>query len=205
MNTVALVGRLVRDPELRQGSTGTSICKFTIAVERRYKQPGQPEADFIGCTAFGKPGENLAQYQKKGALIGVVGRIQTSSYDNQQGQRVYRTDVIADQIDWLESRAQAAARQSAGGYGYQPQGGSYQSGGYNQNYNSSYSQQPSYGNNSSFTSFTKSDQNSSAPASGAYSGYQNKASDFGPSDTSDFDNAFDDTESLNIADDDLPF
>lgn len=121
MNSVQLVGRLTKDPELRKAKSGTSVCKFTLAVNRRFKQEGQPQADFISCTAFGKTADVLCQYMYKGAQIGVTGRIQTGSYDNQQGQRVYTTDVIVDALDFLESKRndrQNGAQDNKSGYRY---------------------------------------------------------------------------------------
>lgn len=104
MNAVELIGRLTKDPELRKTSTGTSVFKFILAVNRRFKQPGQPDADFITCTAWGKTADVMCQYLHKGSLIGIQGRIQTGSYDNQQGQRVYTTDVVTENFEFLESK-----------------------------------------------------------------------------------------------------
>ena len=89
INRVVLVGRLTRDPELRKTQSGTSVCSFTMAVGRRVSTQGQPDADFINCVAWNKTADLMTQYLHKGSLIGLEGRIQTRSYDNQQGQRVY--------------------------------------------------------------------------------------------------------------------
>ena len=104
INRVVLVGRLTKDPELRYTTNGIASCRFTIAVNRTFKgQNGEQEADFISCQAWRKQAENLANFQRKGNLIGVEGRIQTGSYEGQDGKRVYTTDVVADSIQFLES------------------------------------------------------------------------------------------------------
>lgn len=106
INNVTLVGRLTKDPDLRFTSSGTAIATFTLAVNRNYtSQNGNREADFINCVIWRKPAETMANLAKKGSLIGVVGRIQTRSYENQQGQRVYVTEVVADNFQLLESKA----------------------------------------------------------------------------------------------------
>lgn len=104
INRVVLVGRLTRDPELRKTQNGTSVCSFTMAVNRRMQTQGQPDADFINCVAWNKLADLMTQYLHKGSLIGLEGRIQTRSYDNQQGQRVYVTEVVADNIQFLEPK-----------------------------------------------------------------------------------------------------
>lgn len=102
MNTVNLIGRLTKDPELKYTPSGMAICKFTVAVNRDFtNQSGEREADFINCTAFKKTAENLSNYQTKGSQIGVVGRIQTGSFEGQDGKRVYTTDVIVDRVEFL--------------------------------------------------------------------------------------------------------
>lgn len=104
MNRVALIGRLTKDPELRKTQSGTSVCSFNLAVNRKVQQQGQPDADFISCVAWNKTAELMEQYLHKGSLVGVEGRIQTRSYDNQQGQRVYVTEVFTESIQFLESK-----------------------------------------------------------------------------------------------------
>ena len=105
INNVVLVGRLSRDPELRYTPSNQAVATFSLAVNRNFKsQNGEREADFISCVIWRKQAENLANWAKKGALIGIVGRIQTRSYENQQGQRVYVTEVVADSFQLLESR-----------------------------------------------------------------------------------------------------
>ncbi|MBU3111974.1 single-stranded DNA-binding protein [Clostridium lacusfryxellense] len=103
MNKVVLVGRLTKDPELKfaQG-TGTAVATFTVAVNRRFKREGQPEADFIPVVTFGKQAEATANYMKKGKLLSVSGNIQTRNYEAKDGTRRYVTEVIADEVDFLE-------------------------------------------------------------------------------------------------------
>lgn len=105
MNNANLVGRLTRPVDLRYTQTGIAYGSFTIAVNRKYKnKDGEREADFINCVIWKKGAELLANYTQKGSLIGVSGPIQTRSYDNQQGQRVYVTEVLVENFDFLESR-----------------------------------------------------------------------------------------------------
>lgn len=105
INDVVLVGRLTKDVDLRYTLNGTAYASFTVAVDRRYKnQNSERETDFINCVMWNKAAENLANYTKKGSLIGVVGRIQTRNYENEQGQRVYVTEVLAERFSFLESR-----------------------------------------------------------------------------------------------------
>ena len=115
INNVVLVGRLTRDPELRYTQSNTAVATFNMAVNRNFKaQNGEYEADFINCVIWNRQAENLANWAKKGALIGITGRIQTRNYDNQQGQRVYVTEVVADNFQLLESRASREGQPSAG-------------------------------------------------------------------------------------------
>lgn len=103
INNVVLVGRLVRDPELRYTPSNQAVATFTLAVNHPFKnQNGKREADFINCVIWRQQAENLANWAKKGALIGITGRIQTRSYENQQGQRVYVTEVVAYNFQLLE-------------------------------------------------------------------------------------------------------
>ena len=106
INNVVLVGRMTKDAELRYTPSNVAVATFTLAVNRTFKsQSGEREADFINCVIWRQPAENLANWAKKGALVGITGRIQTRNYENQQGQRVYVTEVIADNFQMLESRA----------------------------------------------------------------------------------------------------
>ena len=105
MNSVQLIGRLTKDIDLRQTQSGNSVGSFTLAVNRNFKnQQGEREADFILCVAWRKAAEVLAQYTQKGSRVGVEGRIQTRNYDDPQGNRVYVTEVVVDQVHFLESR-----------------------------------------------------------------------------------------------------
>lgn len=101
------MGRLTRDPEVRysQGENTTAIARISLAVDRKFKQEGQPTADFINCIAFGKTAEIIEKYVTKGTKIAVVGRIQTGSYTNKDGQKVYTTDVVIDELEFCESRS----------------------------------------------------------------------------------------------------
>ncbi|MDR2976570.1 MAG: single-stranded DNA-binding protein [Streptococcaceae bacterium] len=126
INNVTLVGRLTKDPELRYTGQNTAVATFTVAVNRRFKNAaGEREADFINCVIWRQPAENLANWAKKGALIGVVGSIQTRSYENQQGQRVYVTEVVVDNFQMLESRATRESMGTGGGNYSAPATGSY--------------------------------------------------------------------------------
>ncbi|HFU4136858.1 TPA: single-stranded DNA-binding protein [Streptococcus suis] len=112
INNVVLVGRMTRDAELRYTPSNQAVATFTLAVNRNFKnQDGEREADFINVVIWRQQAENLANWVKKGALIGVTGRIQTRSYDNQQGQRVYVTEVVAESFQLLESRGQQSNSQ----------------------------------------------------------------------------------------------
>lgn len=104
INNVVLVGRLTRDPELRHTPQNQAVGIFGLAVNRQFKNAnGEREADFINCVIWRQQAENLANFAKKGSLIGITGRIQTRSYENQQGQKVYVTEVVADNFQMLES------------------------------------------------------------------------------------------------------
>lgn len=107
MNKVVLMGRLTRDPECRysQGQNPTCIARYTLAVDRRFKKDGQQSADFISCMAFGKSGEFAQKYFHKGIKITISGRIQTGSYVNKDGRKVYTTDVVIEEQEFAESKA----------------------------------------------------------------------------------------------------
>ncbi len=116
INKVILIGRLTRDPELRRTPQGDAVTSFTLAVNRNYTdKDGQQQADFINCVVWKKSAENVERYCSKGSLVGVEGRIQTRSYDNQQGQRVYVTEVICNSVQFLDTRQknQAALNENA--------------------------------------------------------------------------------------------
>ncbi|MBE7051344.1 MAG: single-stranded DNA-binding protein [Ruminococcaceae bacterium] len=108
MNKVILVGRLTRDPELRTTASGVSVCSFSIAVNRRFKNAeGGYDADFINCVAWRQQAELLAKYFAKGRMVGIVGSIQTRNYDNKEGQKVYVTEVSVDEVHFVESKSQS--------------------------------------------------------------------------------------------------
>ncbi|MFR4285590.1 MAG: single-stranded DNA-binding protein [Enterococcus italicus] len=105
MNTVNLIGNLTRDPELRYSHSGTAIASCNIAVQRRFKnQNGEYESDFINIKAFSKTAELLAEHFRKGSKLGITGNIQTGSYENQQGQKVYTTDVVVENLTFVERK-----------------------------------------------------------------------------------------------------
>ncbi|GEM02878.1 single-strand DNA-binding protein [Halolactibacillus halophilus] len=105
LNRVVLVGRLVKDPDLRYTQSGKAVANFTIAVNKPFtNQNGEREADFINCVIWNKPAENLANYMSKGQMIGVDGNLQTRSYDGQDGKRVFVTEVLAGSVQFLESK-----------------------------------------------------------------------------------------------------
>lgn len=113
INNVVLVGRLTRDVELRYTPSNVATGTFTLAVNRNFKsQSGEREADFVNCVIWRQQAENLANWAKKGALIGITGRIQTRNYEGQDGKRVYVTEVVADGFQLLESRKENANRAS---------------------------------------------------------------------------------------------
>ncbi|MFA9376258.1 MAG: single-stranded DNA-binding protein [Lachnotalea sp.] len=114
MNNVNLVGRLTRDPEIRYSDGGSSIARFGIAVDRRFKQDNGPTADFINCIAFGKTAEFVEKYFNKGMRIGLNGRIQTGSYTNKDDQKVYTTDVVAENVEFVESKQDGNSAGSGG-------------------------------------------------------------------------------------------
>ena len=117
MNKVILMGRLTRDPEVRysQGDASTAVARFSIAVDRRFKRDGDEQtADFINCVAFGRTAEFLERFGRKGTKFVVEGRIQTGSYTNKDGQRVYTTDVVVENIEFAESKASGEGNN--GGY-----------------------------------------------------------------------------------------
>lgn len=158
INNVVLVGRLTKDPELRQTQSGVAVARFTLAVNRPFSnQNGEKQADFISIVVWRKQAENCAQFLHKGSLAGVQGRIQTGSYEGQDGKRVYTTEVIADNVQFLEPKnANSNYQQGQGGFqqqgGYQQQpynGGNQNQFGGNQFGNSQQGgyQQPSYQQN----------------------------------------------------------
>ncbi|EAH4172703.1 TPA: single-stranded DNA-binding protein [Listeria monocytogenes] len=105
MNRVVLVGRLTKDPELRYTPAGLAVATFTLAVNRTFtNQQGEREADFINCVVWRKPAENVANFLKKGSMAGVDGRVQTRNYEGNDGKRVYVTEIVAESVQFLESK-----------------------------------------------------------------------------------------------------
>lgn len=142
INRTVIVGRLVADPELRYTPSGIASCKFRVAVNRPFKNEGEQQADFISCVAWRKQAESLANFMKKGNLIGLEGRIQTGSYEGQDGKRIYTTDVVADSIQFLEPRNSTGGSQGTSNYESSTNtGGTYQEAPQGQNYGNN---QPSY-------------------------------------------------------------
>ena len=163
LNRAILTGRLTRDPELRYAASGTAIVQATIAVDRQFKnQQGEREADFINLVIWRKAAENFANFTHKGSLVGIDGRIQTRTYENKQGQRVYVTEINVDSFSLLEPRQEN-----------------------NQQSNNNYSSQAP--NNNATSNSSRQNQN-------AQSNYGNQ--------NNDFDNG---GQSIDLADDELPF
>ena len=185
INRVVLVGRLTRDPELKYTTNGIANVRFSIAVNRTFpSQNGERQADFINCVAWRNQAENMAKFLRKGSLIGVEGRIETGSYQAQDGSTRYTTDVVCDSVQFLEPRSASADR---GSFGSQP---SQDFGGFG----------GGYGGAPSFPSQQSSNAFGGNPFGGAPSPDQN----FGNSSPS-FNNGPDFSSTINISDDDLPF
>ncbi len=125
INSVVLVGRLTKDVEVRKTGSGISYARFTVACDRRYsggqnnQQNNQPTADFIGCVAWRQSADFLGSYGRKGSLVGINGSIQTGSYTDRDGKKVYTTDIVCDRVQLLESRSSSQAQTSNNG-GYMP-------------------------------------------------------------------------------------
>ena len=117
MNSVQLVGRLTRDPEVRYTDGGSTIARFSLAVDRRYKSENGPTADFLNCVAFGKTAEFIEKYFRKGMRMGCQGRIQTGSYTNNDGQKVYTTDVVVESCEFVEAKASQQSEENNDGFG----------------------------------------------------------------------------------------
>lgn len=180
INRVVLVGRLTRDPQQRKTPNGASVTSFTVACDRRgQKVEGQPTADFINCVCWNRTADVVAQYTHKGSLVGVEGRIQTRSYDDQNGRRVFVTEVLADSVQFLEPKGNAQPNMS------QPMMNQNMNQGMNQSYGMpQQGYAPDYGQSFANPYGGNSNFGAKAPS------YQN---DFSGGDT------------LDIASDDLPF
>ncbi len=124
MNKVILMGRLTRDPEVRygQGSNNTAVCKYSLAVNRRFRKDGDPEADFFNCTVFGKGAEFAEKYFKKGQQVLITGRIQQDNYTNKNGEKVYSVQVIVDEQEFADSKNGGNGGNGGGSFGGASQG-----------------------------------------------------------------------------------
>ncbi|MBA2174760.1 single-stranded DNA-binding protein [Halobacillus locisalis] len=121
LNRVVLVGRLTKDPDLRYTPNGVAVANFTIAVNRPFSnKQGEQDADFINCVVWRRAAENLANFMNKGSQVGVDGRLQTRSFENQEGKRIFVTEVVADSVQFLESKGSSQGGGNRGGSGYQP-------------------------------------------------------------------------------------
>ena len=114
MNKFLCIGRLTRDPEVRMGES--TVARFSIAVDRKFKRDGEPTADFINCVAFGKTAEFIEKYFRKGMKMALVGRLQTGSYTNKDGQKVYTTDVVVEECEFAESKQEQKEQPSNDGF-----------------------------------------------------------------------------------------
>ena len=111
MNKVIEIGRLTKDPEITTSTSGTTFARFSIAVDRRFKKEGEPEADFFNCTAFGKTAEFISAWIKKGTKVAIVGRLQNNNYTNKEGQKVYDVRIMVEEIEFAESKKDGQAKQ----------------------------------------------------------------------------------------------
>ncbi|MFZ0475757.1 MAG: single-stranded DNA-binding protein [Halobacillus sp.] len=150
LNRVVLVGRLTKDPDLRYTPNGVAVANFTIAVNRPFSNnQGGQDADFLNCVVWRRAAENLANFMNKGSLVGVDGRLQSRSFDNQEGKRVFVTEVVADSVQFLESKGSSSQGGSnRGGSGYQanqnqqPSGNNFGSNNNNNNNNNQRDEDP---------------------------------------------------------------
>lgn len=118
MNKVILMGRLTRDPEVRysQGANSTAVARYSIAVDRRFKRDGEPDADFFNCTVFGKGAEFAEKYLKQGTKIVITGRVENDNYTNKDGQKVYGTRILVEEQEFAESKNAASGNGSGNGF-----------------------------------------------------------------------------------------
>ncbi|KRL67262.1 single-stranded DNA-binding protein [Companilactobacillus versmoldensis] len=194
INRVVLVGRLTRDPELRYTANGAAVASFTVAVNRQFTNAqGEREADFVNCVIWRKAAENFSNFTHKGSLVGVDGRVQTRSYENQQGNRVYVTEVVVENFSLLESRAESERRAQNE----------------NNNGGNQASNNNSYGNNqSSYSNNNQSNNNQSNNNSGNASNNSNNNNNSNSNSNSgnNMNDPFaDNSKPIDISDDDLPF
>jgi len=134
LNRVVLVGRLTKDPDLRYTQTGVAVANFTVACNRPFSnQQGKREADFINCVVWRKPAENLANYMKKGSMVGVDGRVQTRNFEGKDGKMVYMTEIVADSVQFLETKGSNQSKGSSDNQQYQNQNQGQDQQNYNKN------------------------------------------------------------------------
>lgn len=154
LNRAVLTGRLTKDPEVQYTANGTPVLSFTLAVDRQFRnKQGDRDADFINCVIWRKSAENFANFTHKGALVGIDGRIQTRNYENNQGQRVYVTEVVVDNFALLEPRRQGGnggGQYNGGQNQYGGGNGSYSGGRGNNGYGNGQGQNNGYGNNNNY-------------------------------------------------------
>ena len=182
INNVTLVGRLTRDADLRYTGNGTAVTSFTIAADRPFKNSqGNRDADFINCVAWRRTAETVASFTKKGSLVGVVGRIQTRNYENNEGRTVYVTEVVVESFQMLEPKSVTDSRRSQS----DQTGGNYQ--GQNQSFNTQ--------NSNAFNQNQGQNKNSFGQGDNPFD--QNDSQDDDPFEADD--------DSIHISDDDLPF
>ncbi|WP_047768343.1 single-stranded DNA-binding protein [Limosilactobacillus panis] len=190
INRAVLTGRLTRDPEFRYTTSGTAVVSFTLAVDRQFRnQNGERDADFINCVIWRKSAENFSNFTHKGSLVGIEGRIQTRNYENQQGNRVYVTEVVVDNFALLEPRQNNGMNQQGGQQPFsngnnQPFGGQSQQFGGNQPQTNNAPQGNPSPNNGGFGG------NNNAPTSNA---------PFSPDSNNDGE------QKIDVSDDELPF
>ncbi len=191
LNRAVLTGRLTRDPELRYTTSGTAVVSFTLAVDRQFRnQNGDRDADFINCVIWRKSAENFSNFTHKGSLVGIEGRIQTRNYENQQGNRVYVTEVVVDNFALLEPR------QAGNNQGGQQYGGNQQSFG-GQGQQPQFNNQPQSGNNAP--------QANSSANQGGFGGNNNNQGQANNNNPFPPDNGDDGGQSIDLSDDELPF
>ncbi len=184
INNVVLVGRLTKDAELRYTGSGIAVASFTVAVERPFSNAqGERETDFINCVAWRKTAETISNFTRKGSLVGVTGRMQTRNYTNNEGRKVYITEVVCENFQMLEPKSVTEKRA-------QNDGASTGNGGYN---NSSANNSNSNSNNSS-SNYSQQNNQNQAP--------KNNQSNYANFDEDPFES---NNESIDISDDDLPF
>lgn len=120
MNKVILIGRLVKDPEVKTTQSQVAFCGFTIAVDRKFKTNGEKASDFIACVAWRQQAELLGKYFKKGSRIAVVGNLQSRSYDDANGKKVYVTEVVVDEIEFIDSKQESTTQSGSTSQGNPP-------------------------------------------------------------------------------------